>query len=480
MVASVYSEQLQPLSLELQEMHKARETLFIPLHFAKLETATRIVQDEYNTIFNKTSAIHKLPNEILATIFEAAHHGQNGLELQLSRVTRRWRAVTINTPRMWCKIDLRVDGILKVRLLALYLSRSKAVPFRLMVTERLDDEEYEDILGRLLGDHIHRCRHLAFNFRSIESAAIILDYLAVASAPILKLFDVGVYPPIGVQQSSVLFTGGAPMLSVVRLRGLASYIPPLQFITVLHVDHFEAGTGLEIQKWRDMLSPLTRLVSLVIKGGVITEFWEPEPLVKLPALRTLQIEESGQGQLQYLYHIIDAPLLECFSLAVYMERDPWYFGTTKFPTVHTLTLTLATINHTEQQLFASMQAFPNVHTVSFKRQDWSEFNTMLRLLLKADPQCLHWPRLRHFASTVMLFNRDHVTPKLLNECLTSRINMGRPIETLTLVKHVIDELSTDHDGLPPQKAWKDLVQVIEYRIGREACQVVAEGEENEY
>ena len=98
-------------------MHYARDILLAQL--AELETATRKVQDNYNYVFNKSSAIEKIPNEILTSIFEEAHSPKGGLEVQASQVTRRWRDITINTPRLWSRIDLSVDTLQKVELVAL-------------------------------------------------------------------------------------------------------------------------------------------------------------------------------------------------------------------------------------------------------------------------------------------------------------------------------------------------------------------------
>jgi len=57
--------------------------------------------------------------------------------------------------------------------------------------------------------------------------------------------------------------------------------------------------------------------------------------------------------------------------------------------------------------------------------------------------------------------------QLLVDCLTSRISVGQPIETLTLDKNIIARMSISCEGLPSQTTWMDLVQVVEYERGDE-------------
>lgn len=75
---------------------------------------------------------------------------KNGFERRVSLVTHRWRGVAINMPKMWSRIDLLVDKLQMVECAALYLSRSKAIPFDLKITERLGDDKHHQENGRIV------------------------------------------------------------------------------------------------------------------------------------------------------------------------------------------------------------------------------------------------------------------------------------------------------------------------------------------
>ncbi|KAF7984587.1 hypothetical protein HWV62_13819 [Athelia sp. TMB] len=463
MVAPTYAQQLERLSFRLHELHNTRDILLARL--AGSETAIRKVQDEYNCVFNKTSVIEKIPNEILATIFEEARSSK----VQASQVTRRWRDVVINTPRLWSRIDVSIDTLQKVELVALYLSRSKAVPFDMTVTEHLQVHRHQTVLGELLREHMHHCSLLRISFCSTESARTILDFFVMISAPLLETFDAQCLRSTrDSHQPTTILLGGTPKLSVVHFRSFSSYMPQLHTVTTLHLHNVAFGLRVTIQNWRDIFTSLTRLVSLVIMGGFVeTQIMVARSSVTLPALRTLRMVEPSGEQFQYLYDNIDAPLLECMSLHgcngvdfAFLENS-WHLGATKFPALETLVL--SDFNDVDDEYLASfVRAFPHAQTVTFQGQKKNNFSEVLRLLLRTDPPGSYWPRLRHLSSPELHhFVRYYDARALLEKCLGHRIDMGQPINTLSLPKNVIAHLLMDRDGLPSQTAWMDLVTVVE-------------------
>ncbi|KAF7979554.1 hypothetical protein HWV62_41822 [Athelia sp. TMB] len=453
------------------KLYSARETP--PARLACLDTAFQDEQHEHNHTPKKISVIERLPYEVLASIFEDAHSPDSGLELLWSQVSSQWRSTAIATPILWRTIQLLVDRPDQFELATLYLARSKATPIDITVTQGPDDSQHAVAYGKLLCDHIHHCRQLKFCISSLESAGIILGFLVMASAPLLQSFDA--HLPSGYQPADQILMGGTPMLAVMHLRASASFLPPLHTVTSLHIHNIRSDSRIELQHWRDLLSSLPHLISLVINGNVVVfPVWTSGPSVTLPALRTLEItivdmEESESGLLRCLYDTIDAPLLECLSLHNYIDRDlafledSWHFGVTKFPALDTLIL--SGLDDGEDACFAHfMRAFPHAQTVIFKGSMMAHFYELLNLLPEADgSQPRYWPRLRHLTAIDLQYADRHEMNELLATCLASRIAMGKPIETLTLTKTDIDRLPIQSRCLcHPTAAWMDLVKVVEY------------------
>lgn len=76
MVTAPNAQKLALLALTLREIHNQREILLSQI--AGLDSESHAVQlVEYNTILNQTSAIAKLPNELIAYIFKTVHNGEH-------------------------------------------------------------------------------------------------------------------------------------------------------------------------------------------------------------------------------------------------------------------------------------------------------------------------------------------------------------------------------------------------------------------
>ena len=478
MSRSLSTQQLESLSLKLEEMNNARGTLLAQL--ADLDAAIRIVRAECKTVLRNSSAIARIPNEILAMIFEEAHSCRNGAGLPLSQVTHRWRDVAINTPRLWSRIDVEVRGPRRVNLVALYLSRLKALPFDLKLTieERLRDKDRDHrihgaVLGKLLGDHIHRCRRLDLELHSADSAGAILDFLAVASAPLLQSFDATYYYGYGGHDIQPILKGGTPMLTNMRLIGAPSHLPPLCNVVTFHLDMDDDRmpySYIDTQNLKGPLSSLTHLVFLEITI-VLWGRWRG-PAVTLPALQTLRLVDRDGGLIGRIYEAIDAPLLEFLSLQSFVAEETldWLhhasdLAPTKFPRLHTLSFADSEMA-LEFLLEPFMRTFPHLETVKFKWQSRDQFRQVLQLLLETDAPGPYWPRLRHLASDFPRFNRHNDTHELLASVLRHRITTGRPVETLTVSKEVIAGV------LRSAPAWTKLIEMVEYELDDNAFEYI--------
>lgn len=248
MVDTPHVQPLELLALKLQKMHAARNMLLTQSQLADLEAATRIVQQEYNTAFNKTSTIETLPDDIISIIFEQVHQSNDKNSCQVlaeSQVTRRWRGVAIDTPKLWSTLYLSVHQLQSIDLVDLYLSRSKSIPSDLTIKEVLLREKSLELdcvaaFGDLLRDHIHRCRHFYCEIVTMECIQAILDPLVLASAPLLESFDVHMEDfSSNSLDTTNIFMGGTPMLAVVQLRDSPGYLPPFHSVTNLHLYNFK-------------------------------------------------------------------------------------------------------------------------------------------------------------------------------------------------------------------------------------------------
>ncbi|KAG9086702.1 hypothetical protein FS749_003440 [Ceratobasidium sp. UAMH 11750] len=93
-----------------------------------------------------SQAIHKLPNEILGTIFilcarlcefsEDEPYGPYDCQTAVAAVCRRWRAAAIGTPQLWSHVTL--DDPAPWDRSAIYLSRSGTVPLDIDIDMRED------------------------------------------------------------------------------------------------------------------------------------------------------------------------------------------------------------------------------------------------------------------------------------------------------------------------------------------------------
>lgn len=121
------------------------------------------------------SPISRLPNELLAFIFEAAH----SYALDLSHVSRCWQYVALQLPSLWRNIQLpnqSFDEIIE------YLKRSH--PLGLAITIDVDDGEFFDHQAfAMIVKHVSRWHSFHIYSTDHDALYVILGYLREISAP---------------------------------------------------------------------------------------------------------------------------------------------------------------------------------------------------------------------------------------------------------------------------------------------------------
>ena len=142
-----------------------------------------------------------------------------------------------------------------------------------------------------------------------------------------------------------IFTGGAPCLTSLRLRGfgIQRCLPPLTTVNNLQIREPFNGDKMSIARLASILDGLPVLTHLVINGDFIDR-WTPVAQIYLPFLRSFHLwTYDVTNQIPGLLNAISAPLLHSLPLEVLCEEiDDFSNGlyltlqTPKFPSLRSL------------------------------------------------------------------------------------------------------------------------------------------------
>ena len=327
-------------SLEAQVMElEATEARLLP----QLETcqeSLRRLRLSLAHLRNKNLPISRLPDEVLALIFEAGHacddltnfdasylEHANGRPLPfailVSHVSRTWRDVAIRDPFLWTTIQIVYTKPQSLYLM--YASRSKSRSLNIHFL--CDVENVHDFKPSIL--QLQRCSHLAIFCDWYQPAIHISRRLETETAPrLLSLkIDMGEpnetyedFFPAGDHQ---LFRIGAPLLSSVELYRITlwSCKPPLAALTTLRLYAFEEEMSFDefCEVFGAMANTLAdlRLDGIIFRGGSVNKDFT----VDFPALISLEIrypdyerDMDDDDYIKKLCDCINAPALESLSL----------------------------------------------------------------------------------------------------------------------------------------------------------------------
>ncbi|KAF7976437.1 hypothetical protein HWV62_6867 [Athelia sp. TMB] len=273
------------LAIHLAELAIARRKLLLQLE--ELDTHTRALQREYNELQNLHAPISSLPDEVLGMIFEQGvlleELPKSRFAPLVSHITRRWRSIALETPRLWNTIfwDLghnkfldhdeldEMEKSLQAALLKklnkdidraqIFLSRSMSAPIDIYIRRLRTEELYHDDLKSqhlvwLFHVHFHRCRRLSVQGGDQWSTEKVLEEICCGSAPLLSSFNFGVSHIHGGEftLSEAILPCGAPQLTNAQLEWTEiSSIPPcshafqqLKSLRLIGIDIDEHGHAL--------------------------------------------------------------------------------------------------------------------------------------------------------------------------------------------------------------------------------------------
>lgn len=420
---------------------------------------------------NRNAVTYNLPNELLSSIFEiglswspflSTKPTRGGLiedkwsslptpfEIVVSSVSRRWRNVALQTPRLWTQVYINVAQSTH-ELLELYLCRSKMGLLDITLSRRKPRWEHDrNLVGRdaivvteckryleQLIPHVGRWRKCSI--MQDESFSDALADLAYLYAPALEtLFLEG-----GSGSLMQIFSAGAPRLSSVELAG-TRLLPPLQAVKYLKF-HLHNHFPLSHAQFREVIQPMCSLTRLYLESGIVKESPAGHPPIYLPSVIALEIDiyscRVGEGVL----FVLDLPSVE--TLTIYGNTGHVIETFANYPRLYRCVRLLTVIGPplyfqgADTPVEPTLQficLFPNVQDVAFHGGD---SRSIIQALYDRQPtQDFLWP---HLSSVTII---PSAIAKVLYEkrvwadmvkLVGNRLRLGLPISSVKLPEEII-------------------------------------------
>lgn len=408
-------------------------------------------QSKYAGLINMTAPISSLPNEILRIIFEAGEamsldtaDSEPRFEMVVSHVCSRFRAISLQTPILWTIIE--ASPIQPTEIIETYLLRSKACPLDIRLDFYGDPEdEYSDgeegsnlqsVLSLLL-PHSDRWKRVFIQSAHMTTFHIIARHLRSLAVPSLEHYSVSIADGCSddVEYFAPVFSGGSPLLSILRLGGGSLHCswPSFASVTTIHLHDVVEGQTITYRQFVDMIAAAPLLKSLSIYRGVVG--WpgvNPKP-VTLPHLEFLRLHGPNRW-FSELFLTIKAPLLKSLSLtnirASELER---FFDTASAMTPNTLifpdleSLTIRAINFLDDEYVKISRFFPNITTLEL----YSSF------LGNSSSQVSAWPT-PPWPDLQILRLRGNFLEKEVLDMTAARASVGHPIQKLCFDQGVLN------------------------------------------
>ncbi|KII89404.1 hypothetical protein PLICRDRAFT_41053 [Plicaturopsis crispa FD-325 SS-3] len=387
------------------------------------------------------SPISLLPDEMLEKILFFSQHGASGRprgevgEYKLpplfvfSRVCVRWREVVLGSPRLWSVINIRVwrpdismsmgiDTTMALRILPMYLERSKACPLDIKL-EVSDDPVTGKVMDLLIA-HASRWQTLSIASRRWDRTFGVYAFNAMYAAlakcshsevPLLEGVqlmadsDIWHIPEASTDYPEHVFTAGAPLLKTLKVSGFAMRhcLPPFSSLGSLEI---HSDMSWRWKHFARAISSSPFLSTLSVRGNVTDASWpkNDDASLELPGLQTLSLG-IWDSRITYVWRVlslISAPQLhtvhlhgltntgDAFMYSPFAVARPLHF-----PSLRTLHLDTCELSDSENtNLF---RALPSIVSVILEAS-WSA--PVLSLLdpvslpvHRRHPRGMPWPKL---------------------------------------------------------------------------------------
>ncbi|KAG6330746.1 hypothetical protein ID866_8344 [Astraeus odoratus] len=453
------------LQLQMQELQERSERTKASL----MEKITKA-----NQLQNILAPISRLPSEMLLAIFEeAVSNPAPGMEMlvamNISHVSRCWREVAINSPRLWRHVWV-MPGTVGPRVLQMYTERvSGALDVSLSGwRDRKEFQRFDAALDAIihssadwrtlsvsymcdtnlshLGSKLSKAGPLKalrrFSFRASRPGQICCtSFLTKDSATALRSFDAENFSPTG----DLLGNRS-------RMNETFSRLTALTLRRYSH-DNRSLRITIDFNTFRALVNCMPGLTSLALYGQPLRYRIGPsldgEPtLVSIPQLRTLVLQPGvlKPRYLQQTVSSIHAPALRHFELVFPDSRtsgqsisELLFDAKTKqarFPHVDTVVLHNASNSSTA---LSFVNAFPYATSVTIGGVDVGFFPQVLRArtydaYVYHPPRYLYWQYLR----VLTLRATKPETLRVVREWISDELDRGQQPIAALIVERPID------------------------------------------
>jgi hypothetical protein len=303
------------------------------------------------------SQIKTLPNELLSAIFRAGSQSKAAsvfgppFPLLVSRVNRHWRAVALNSPNIWCNIQVWFISTRSIKWMQLWLERSKSclvdIAFNIppgvsSIMDVTDDHVPDQSLQASIKCHAHRWRRLIICADSTHSISGVIGTLDDSLLSCLQEFHLHLRRAQHWQHVHEPIFVNAKTLSLRSLKFCRSYFTCLPNFT--NLTYLEITRRLpSLYVFRGMISASPGLTHLVLRESRFSPSFESlaEP-IHAPSLRFLAFGVSSNelAQSHYLIQSLSMPNLECLMICMTGHYNPHCLRVTpsKFSGLQTLQL----------------------------------------------------------------------------------------------------------------------------------------------
>ncbi|KAG5636795.1 hypothetical protein H0H81_006816 [Sphagnurus paluster] len=432
----------------------------------------RAQRDLYDSLrlINHNAPIGSLPPEILGQIFETANQSnakentrpwdhlcrRKPLPIIISQVSSHWRDVALNSPLLWSEINISPPWSL--RIIALFLARSKACPIHLNLTiptiafgnlltpTVVNASAY--ILCDMVAQHIPRCRKITIkgDFNRLEPLLdAIMSTIHPSKAPHLEqlVLQVTGTSDFLAGFSAPLFIE-SPKLNHLRITSpMVPCLPSLEHVTSLHLALGNTN-GIEFATLAALAKLCPCLETLALYDDVVCSPWPEAATVDLPSLRSLQVYGTFTS-VSDLLKVISAPLLENLVIAPILARDLLEYHNhvvASKPTLPKLkSITLSPVSPSGFALLAmAAECFPYVERLTIPNIHPDSFRD---IFTDADAEVI-WPHL----SEIALRNIDSESMETLFSIISFREAVGQPLRKLCLDRRSLQRIGPVMHALP--------------------------------
>ncbi|KAH7096205.1 hypothetical protein BKA62DRAFT_625232 [Auriculariales sp. MPI-PUGE-AT-0066] len=299
---------------------------------------------------SRRAPMRKVPNELLARVFELGAYGDIFFATTLCEVNRHWRDLAIVTPSVWANVvlnpqwQLGIDAFL--RRMTVFLERAQHC--LLLVDLDLycvDNEQRAHDVLQAIAPHVSRCFSFSISVPQPEWMDFIGQHFGGEMATKMEKMALRFKPTspwAAAYVQSTILQGAMPLLHTLCLEGLP--------LTILDAALPGLRT-LEYKQFEDLYSypqnsaaitPLSDLTNLLRLSESLEElkveycsfctpdeslFGDPDPQVPLRKLASLTIGYVDAGFATLLMEAIDAPNLTKLSLRcdpMRQHQDSWW------------------------------------------------------------------------------------------------------------------------------------------------------------